>query len=234
MYFPTLLDLHEKLRPSCQLDIFGLEYTRTPDAKHPVQLREAVYAYRYLVETLKIDPSDIILGGDSAGSRLALLLLQHIQSPHPDISIKLPSNSRPSKCIFVSPWLVMQQTARAYISNASLDVIPARCVRRWAAQWAGTHRDEWTDPLQFQTNWREIVPPSLVMSGEREIFIDDINEFCLQLKEVSSFLDASANNRVDALWLKNIDPENHTIGGGEIILYMGYLICPTHFKVMKC
>jgi acetyl esterase/lipase len=233
MYFPMLLNLHERLRPDYEVDIFGLEYTRSTSAKHPVQLREAVYAYRCLRETLKIDPSDIILGGESAGAMLVLQLL-HIQIPHPEISVKLPSNSRPSKCIFVSPWVVLQQMARAYISNAPFDIIPVRRVRRWAAQWAGTLRDEWTEPLDFQKNWREIVPPSLVMLGANESLINDIKEFCSQLKEVYSFLGASANNRVDALWLKNIDVDSHTTGGGEVVLICGdYLICATHFKVTK-
>jgi hypothetical protein len=46
------------------------------------------------------------------------------------------------------------------------------------------------------------------MSGESVILVDDVKEFCSQLKEVSYFLGASDNNRVDALWLKNIVGES--------------------------
>ena len=234
VYFPMLLDLHEKLSADTPLDIFFLEYSRTPAATHPVQLREAVCAYQHLLQTLQIDPSKIILGGDSAGAMLVLQLLQHIQTPHPSIPIKLPPNSRPSSCIFVSPWLELDQAAPAYTSNALYDLVPTRCVKRWATQWAGARRDEWTAPLKFQRNWRDIVPPCLVMSGEQEILIDDIKHFCSQLKEVHPFIPASANSRVDAVWLKSIDGESRMIGGGEIILCTAYLITLTRCKVIKC
>ena len=186
MFFPTLLDLHEKVRSVSPLSIFFLKYSRAPTAKYPVQLQEAVSAYRYLIETLQIDPSDIILGGDSAGGHLALQLLQHIQTPHPAVQ-QVPDQRalpRPSKCIFISPWLALTQTAPSFVSNEIYDAIPPSLLRRWAAQWTDNRQDEWTHPLNYDTDWRDIVPPSLVISGEQEVLIDDIKKFCSQLKQV--------------------------------------------------
>jgi len=234
MFFPTLLDLHEKVRSVVPLSILFLEYSRAPAAKYPVQLEEAVSAYRYLIESLKVGSSDIILGGDSAGGHLALQLLQHIQTPHP-FSRRVPDARplpRPSKCIFISPWLALKQTAPSFVSNELYDAIPSSLLRRWAAQWADNHEDQWTNPLDFDTNWGDIVPPSLVISGQQELLIDDIKKFCSQLKQVPSII-TLLTLRAAACWWKTIDMESLTTGGGPTTSCMDCLITPEGLHVMK-
>jgi len=234
MFFPTLLDLHEKVRSVVPLSILFLEYSRAPAAKYPVQLEEAVSAYRYLIESLKVDSSDIILGGDSAGGHLALQLLQHIQTPHP-FSRRVPDARplpRPSKCIFISPWLALKQTAPSFVSNELYDAIPSSLLRRWAAQWADNHEDQWTNPLDFDTDWGDIVPPSLVISGQQELLIDDIKKFCSQLKQVPSII-TLLTLRAAACWWKTIDMESLTTGGGPTTSCMDCLITPEGLHVMK-
>ena len=234
MFFQTLLDLHEKVRTAVPLSIFFLEYSRAPAAKYPVQLQEAVSAYRYLIETLKIDSSDIILGGDSAGGHLALQLLQHIQTPHP-FAHRVPDARplpRPSKCIFISPWLALKQTAPSFVSNELYDAIPSSLLRRWAAQWTDNHQDQWTHPLDFDTDWAHIVPPCLVISGEQELLIDDIKKFCFQLKQVSRTI-ALLTLRAAASWWKTIDMESLMTGGWLTTSCMDCLITPERLHAMK-
>lgn len=184
MHFPVLLDLAEKLdEVSCPTSIFYLEYTLAPHGKHPTQLREAVGAYNYLVDEMRIDPSLIIIGGDSAGGNLSLQLLRHMIEPHPDIALCSPRP--PSKCILVSPWVSLDETSPSYTRNAGYDVLIKSSLQRWAHNWKGDHSDVFTDPIKAPyESWKNMLPSTFVVSGEQEILYDDIIELCENFKKV--------------------------------------------------
>jgi acetyl esterase/lipase len=195
MFLPVLLDLYKKLdHVSCPTSIFFLEYSLAPEAKYPTQLRQIAQAYQYLLDDLKIDPSNIIIGGDSAGGNLTLQLFRHITTPHPDVPITFPSSSRPSKCILVSPWVSLDHNSPAFTRNANHDVLTKPILMKWAFNWKGNHSDEFTDPLKApHSSWKNILPLTLVVSGKRGMFIDDIVELCEKFKKVLLQLCESSN-----------------------------------------
>ncbi|VUC30211.1 unnamed protein product [Clonostachys rosea] len=59
-----------------------MEYTLCPVATYPQQLRQGCAALRTLLER-GIRPSDIMIGGDSAGGSLTVQMLRHLVDPHP-------------------------------------------------------------------------------------------------------------------------------------------------------
>jgi len=188
MFFPVMLDLYKKLQEIFYpISIFFLEYTLAPEGKYPTQLREAVQAYQYLLQDLNIDPANIIVGGDSAGGNLTLQLFRHINTPHPEIPIVIPASAKPSKCILSSPWLCMDHKAPSYISNAKYDLMTVTNLSRSASRWKGNISDDFTDPLKASyEGWSSILSPTMVLSGRLELFKDDIQEFCENLKKVRS------------------------------------------------
>lgn len=211
-----LLNLYEKLEDaSCPTSIFFLEYSLSPKAKYPTQLRQAAEAYRYLVEGLNISPSRITIGGDSAGGNLTLQLFRHIIEPHPEISITFPTAYRPAKCILVSPWLSLDHSSGAFIRNKDNDGITRESLERFAFNWKGNYSDIFTDPLKAPyTSWESILPSTMVVSGEVELFIDDIMEFCEKLKKVPNSLRICFNHRAGVSSLRIIGRVNCMIGGG--------------------
>jgi len=171
---------------SSPISVLFLDYSFTPEFKYPSQLSEAALAYNYLLSDLQIDPANIILGSDSAGSNLALQLLRHIETPHPKVPIRIIPSSRPGKCILVSPWTSQSVASPSFHLNESYDVITKRQLQSWGDRWADGKCDEFTDPLLVDDNsWASILPPTLVISGEQEIMQDDIKLFCTKLKKVS-------------------------------------------------
>lgn len=159
----------------------------TPEAKYPTQLVEAAQVYNYLINDLKIAPGQIIVGGDSAGGNLTLQLFRHIAEPHADIPIIFPSSSRPAKCILISPWVSLDRKAPSFETNKKRDVITRGKVEWYAKRWRGDHSDLFTDPIKAPVDsWKTILPTTLVISGELELFIDDIKEICEKFKEVLS------------------------------------------------
>lgn len=79
-----------------------------PEYKYPSQLIEAVAGYQYLVNTLGIDESKILLAGDSAGGNLSTALLLHLARPAKEIQTpaelgKLPGRPGVSFLPVLSP-----------------------------------------------------------------------------------------------------------------------------------
>jgi acetyl esterase/lipase len=212
----VLLDLYEKLEgASCPTSIFFLEYSLSPQAKYPTQLRQAAEAYRYLVDELNISPSRITIGGDSAGGNLTLQLFRHIIEPHPDISITFSTSYKPAKCILVSPWLSLDHSSGAFLRNKDYDGITLEFLETCAFNWKGNHSDIFTDPLKASyMSWANILPSTMVVSGELELFIDDIMEFCEKLKKVPNSLRICFNHRAGVSSLRIIGRVNCMIGGG--------------------
>jgi acetyl esterase/lipase len=204
-----------------------LDYSLAPTAKYPIQLNQAAQAYSYLINDVGIDPRNLIIGGDSAGANLALQLLRHISKPHPDIeqvSINFSSSLRPRKCILISPWVAMDHTAPSATKNKYVDMLVKTCGDRWAWNWKGNHVDEFTDPITVSwEQWKDILPPTLVISGEKELMYDDILQFCYNIKKVLDSVKA-IYCRVDLNLSRTIAGESFTIGGHWMLTFMGLMI----------
>ena len=93
-------------------DVLTPDYRVAPEHPYPAALEDAVYAYRWLLEEKKYQPSQIVVAGDSAGGGLALALCLYAK----DHGLPLPAG-----IITMSPWtdvsrergIVMRKTIRS-------------------------------------------------------------------------------------------------------------------------
>ncbi|GAA5958360.1 hypothetical protein JCM3765_004806 [Sporobolomyces pararoseus] len=121
------------LKRNIQCSVFSLDYRLAPEYKYPSQLIEAVAGYQYLVNTLGIPESKILLSGDSAGGNLSTALLLHLARPAPEIKTpevlgKLPG--RPGAALLISPMVNLVSRAKSYSTNVDYDFIsPSACLR---------------------------------------------------------------------------------------------------------
>ncbi|CAA9959902.1 hypothetical protein P3342_005280 [Pyrenophora teres f. teres] len=176
-------DLQKSLGPD--VSALLLMYDLAPEAKYPTQLKQAVELMRYLVEAEGRNPSDLILGGDSAGGNLVLGLLSHIAHPHPEIApLSLPSKIHAA--LLISPWCSLTQTnTPAFITNAERDMFDARCLSRWATAFLGSSDpfagDFYNEPVLAAPEWWEpvadIVGEVLIWAGDNEVLKDGIQAF---------------------------------------------------------
>ncbi|KAE9411373.1 alpha/beta-hydrolase [Gymnopus androsaceus JB14] len=89
----------------CVHRVFSTEYRLSSSLKSkepnpfPAALIDALAGYVYLVKTVGLDPSDIIVEGDSAGGNLALALTRYLVE-HPDSGLPPP----PGALILLSAW----------------------------------------------------------------------------------------------------------------------------------
>ncbi|MCJ1234365.1 hypothetical protein MMC14_002326 [Varicellaria rhodocarpa] len=162
-----------------------LSYTLIPEARYPTQLQQVASLLKYLLSTGKA-PSDIIIGGDSAGGHLALSLISHILHPHPSAPpVKL---STPLLGLaLISPWVEFGTSAPSYTRNKYKDVVTTDYLEPWSEVFLNSApRDEYNTPLCASTEWwtklRDVTQAALITSGAEECFADDIEAFAEKFK----------------------------------------------------
>ncbi|KAH7067368.1 Alpha/Beta hydrolase protein [Paraphoma chrysanthemicola] len=178
-----LNDLQKSLGPD--VSALLLSYDLAPEQTYPTQLKQAVELLRHLVETEGRDPSDLILGGDSAGGNLTLAVLSHIAHPHPEVQpLILPSKIHAA--LLISPWASLTQTnTPAFVTNAERDMFDARALTRWAQAFLGSTSpfagDFYSEPVLAAPDWwtpvADVVGEVLIWAGDNEILKDGILAF---------------------------------------------------------
>ncbi|CAI7592701.1 unnamed protein product [Penicillium glandicola] len=146
--------------------VFSLQYRLAcnPNGRFPAQLQDAISAYSYLLHTLHIPASRIVLSGDSAGGHLALALLRYI-TDYDDEQV-LPS---PTCSWLFSPWCDIPGSRDKHLwdntPNVQADYIPPS-FPAWGAKHVTSEFAPYLAPI-----WHPFILPSpvLIVSGGREV-----------------------------------------------------------------
>lgn len=91
-----------------------------PNGRFPAQLQDAVSAYVYLIHTLQIPASNIVLSGDSSGGHLALGLLRYIVESGNQFFLPAPKCSWlcPHGAMFLQPLIPVYGTTARTIKQS--------------------------------------------------------------------------------------------------------------------
>ena len=141
----------------------AINYRLAPEHPFPAALQDAITAYRWVLAQ-EIDPSQIIIAGDSAGGGLALAAL---------VALRDAGEALPAGAVCISPWTDLALTGASVQSKAGADPIldPDR-LKMYARYYAGEH--ELTSPL-ISPLYADLegLPPLLIQVGADEILLDD-------------------------------------------------------------
>lgn len=158
-------------------------YDLAPDATYPRQLTQGVGIVRHLLDELEKKPSNIILGGDSAGGNLALGILSHISHPHssiPPLRIATPFRG----LVILGVWASFEATP-SYQTNLQKDIVTPYTNGLWASSFLGGSRhDPYNQPLTADPEWwRDIKTEQILVVGSNdEIYRDEIISIANKLK----------------------------------------------------
>jgi acetyl esterase/lipase len=150
-----------------------------------VQLVQTVAAFDYLTKDIGLKLSKIFIGGDSAGGNLALALLSHILHPRSDVPAVSVGEQKFAGAVLISPWVTFDQTAPAFKTNASKDILYGPVLKKWSDAFMGeAARDNYTYPLDAAPEWWKGLPvgETLVLTGGDELLVDDVKIFAEKLK----------------------------------------------------
>ena len=143
--------------------VLNVDYRLAPEHPHPAAVTDALTAYRWLLD-LGIEPSDVVVAGDSAGGGIAVALLLKLR----DEGLPLPAAA-----VLLSPWVDLAMTGDSLVTRAEVDVRQDPAGTRWcAAQFlAGQDpRDPYASPLYGDLTG---LPPLYIQAGDWDILVDD-------------------------------------------------------------
>lgn len=187
-HFDFWLDLLQVINENGHdVAVFFPRYTLTPHEVYPTQLRQAVGALRYILTDTGRAPSNVIVGGDSAGGNLAMAVLLHLSHPHPAIDpITLSS---PLAGVFgYAPWINFSQDWPSFKDNVSRDVLTDRALLRWSnAYLDGKPGDSWSEPGRAPADWWQDAKTEqiLLLAGGDELLLSSIESFAKKVKVCS-------------------------------------------------
>ncbi|KAJ4395967.1 hypothetical protein N0V93_000183 [Gnomoniopsis smithogilvyi] len=190
--------------------VFCLEYRLSGYGKNPfpAALQDAITAYLYLTETLKIPSTQITIGGDSAGGNLTIALLRYLKEQ----DTQLP---QPSSAALASPWVSPLESldpACTYTTekNWSSDYLPLSFLQWGAKTYQPTGGIDGTVATYITPIGNPLATevPILVWYGEREIFAPRVLAWAEEMRKVPG-------NRVEVFCEK--DAVHDTIILGNVL-----------------
>lgn len=142
-----------------------VEYRLCPEHRFPAAVEDAIAATRWLLRS--IEPSRVVVGGDSAGGALTLAVL---------LSLRDAGETLPAGGLCICPWVDPTQRGGSMLTNAAYD---------WAApehfdDWLRTYveEDQVHDPRlsPMHADLRGL-PPLLLQTGSAEMLYDQVVAF---------------------------------------------------------
>ncbi|MDR1808521.1 MAG: alpha/beta hydrolase [Propionibacteriaceae bacterium] len=146
------------------LPVYATEYRTAPDHKWPDNLDDTEAGWRYLTETLGIEPKNIITIGDSAGGMLTGAL---------GMRLKRLGDPLPGGMIFISPALDYTFSMPAHKLNAETDPLFKGGVDPESINWwASAEHALNPEVSSYQGDWTGF-PPLYFSAGEAEVWLSD-------------------------------------------------------------
>ncbi|KAL3458265.1 Alpha/Beta hydrolase protein [Aspergillus heterothallicus] len=173
--------------------IFSLDYSLAPQATFPKQRDEAMAAYDWLRHDMSVDPSKIVVIGDSAGGHVitSLLVGLHERRNMKTEAGSKTGNLRPAGAMLVSPWMNLHtshpRALKLYweerLFKRSLDTY-CKWILRDTTPEVDLRYGNFAEGREARGSWADILPKSTVITAgaEEYVFLYDIEDMVLQAK----------------------------------------------------
>jgi acetyl esterase/lipase len=180
------------METNVEVAVAVLQYTLCPEARYPVQLRQAVDGLSHLLAS-GFHPEDIVVGGDSAGGNLTAQLLCHLAQPHPVVR-KVELSQPLAGSFLVSPWLSRLTSHASYSENGWIEMLSGPIMDRCAEALLGSEaaQQSYADlafPLDTESSrlsgLNNVVSQLYVSAGDQEVFRDQIIAFVHRVRELN-------------------------------------------------
>ncbi|KAI9909150.1 hypothetical protein PsorP6_014638 [Peronosclerospora sorghi] len=170
------------------VDVFLANYRKVPENQFPVPVEDAVSMYEYLLQHENLEPSQIVLAGDSAGGGLVLSTLLRVRDGLSSWRAKLPL---PLAAIVLCPLADLTGDEDELAGQHC--VLPLRMITAIALSYHPTYNDP--------TTWADASPVHCDLKGLPPLFLqaatlDTLFQHSVRL-EAKSKADGITNWEVD-------------------------------------
>ena len=169
----THRELASRLSRESQARALSIDYRLAPENPFPAGLEDATAAYRWLLST-GVEPTRVVVAGDSAGGGLTLATLLALR----DAGAPLPAAG-----VCLSPWTDLEGTGDSARPGAVDDpLVQLEGLVEMGRHYLGgaDPRDPLAAPLYADYTG---LPPLLIQVGTREILLDDSTRVAERAKQ---------------------------------------------------
>jgi monoterpene epsilon-lactone hydrolase len=165
----------------------NFDYRLAPENPYPAALDDALAVYAALSD--EVGASQVVVAGESAGSGVALLLLQAAR----DAGLPMPAGA-----VLISPMLDYTASGETFDTNKDKD----QFVSREAVVGAGAAWLQDLDPAEHSPLFRDLsgLPPFLVQVGDEEAFLDDARELAKRVRAADGKAEVEVWQGVLHMW----------------------------------
>ena len=178
-YVAGSIDSHRNLlghlAAAMQCRIFAADYRLAPEHPHPAPVEDATAAYRALVADEGLDPSRLVVAGDSAGGGLTMATL---------VALRDAGDPLPAAAVPISPWIDLEATGDSATTRAAADpMVSAESLLVIGQLFLGDDGDP-HDPLAAPLHADlSGLPPLLIQVGDAEVLLDDATRLAAGVTE---------------------------------------------------
>jgi acetyl esterase/lipase len=143
----------------------AVDYRLAPEHPFPAAVDDATAAYRWLLRQ-GVDPSSVVIAGDSAGGGLTMATL---------VALRDARDPLPSAGVCISPWVDLEGIGESMTTRADVDpMVKKDGLRQIASLYLGNAdpRTPLAAPLYADLTG---LPPLLIHVGTAETLLDDSN-----------------------------------------------------------
>jgi monoterpene epsilon-lactone hydrolase len=169
---PFYSNLAAMIALSAKTKVFALDYSLSPEHKFPVQLTEALDAYRWLLN-MGVESRHLVVTGDSAGGNLTLALLLSLR----DLRLPLPALA-----ICLSPATDFEGSGAGAPATSELDWITQEMAVKWAEWYCPPEQRRHPLVSPLNANLKGL-PPIYIQAGGAEILLPSIQMFVERAQE---------------------------------------------------
>lgn len=178
------------LSRAAQAKVLALDYRLAPENKFPAAVEDAVAGYRILLEKVQ-SPTQIVIGGDSAGGGLVVATL---------IAIRERGLPMPAAAFLLSPWTDLAATGDSIVTNDPVDpMLSGKLVGKLAALYYGEASP--TDPL-VSPLYGDLtgLPPLLIYVSDTEVLLDDSRRLAERARQHGVKVDLQVWSKLPHVW----------------------------------
>lgn len=150
--------------------VFMADYRLIPENPHPAQLDDGLAAYKYLLEK-GVEPSKLVIIGDSGGGHLALKLVLELRK------FELP---QPTLAICLCPWTGIGDNIDSITKNDPYDVLQSQMMGQFTKPLPGQSSPTEVEITPIELSFKNVAP-IYIQGGGREVMIDLIRDFATKI-----------------------------------------------------